>query len=279
MHKPARWAVSPALVDPRWRWFRDHCVLALPVFNGDAMSANGATIRGRSRYRQTPTVDNSSGDISIATTRLGRAFAFTGDSTNDRINFGSITSGNPLSLAGKSAFTIVVGLRYGGTPASSFPRIFDKSSSGGGNGGYVLYYDTSLGLEVHVNNQTRYRHTITLAAGDVLQVGFTCFALGTDGSFYIDGLPVATSIISSAASSVPTTTTNAAIGNWNHATNRMWDGNIDYVYILDAGAPARFFKEIHLDPFGPFRRDTAVHAIFSVPPITGAAFVQSIVMS
>jgi hypothetical protein len=39
---------------------------------------------------------------------------------------------------------------------------------------------------------------------------------------------------------VPSVTTNAAIGNWNHATDRNWHGYIDFIYlwnrVLDLGA-------------------------------------------
>jgi hypothetical protein len=42
------------------------------------------------------------------------------------------------------------------------------------------------------------------------------------------------------ANAIPSTTTNAASGNWNHTTDRNWHGYIDFVYlwdrVLDLGA-------------------------------------------
>jgi hypothetical protein len=52
---------------------------------------------------------------------------------------------------------------------------------------------------------------------------------------------------------IPSATTNAAIGNWNHTSDRNWQGYIDFIYlwnrVLDLGArreipnnPWRFVK-------------------------------------
>jgi hypothetical protein len=43
---------------------------------------------------------------------------------------------------------------------------------------------------------------------------------------WINGVEYAPTLSDTGTSSIPTTSTNAAIGNWNHTTNRMFSGVI-----------------------------------------------------
>jgi hypothetical protein len=49
-----------------------------------------------------------------------------------------------------------------------------------------------------------------------------------------------------------TATTNAAIGNWNHSTNRAWPGEIDYVYVWDRKLSAEEIYFVTTNPYFMF---------------------------
>jgi hypothetical protein len=231
-------------------------------FDQDIHAYDTAPLVDRSRYSTTGTVDNSSSDISTSTLRYGKALTFSGDATNDRVDLGSISSSHILSYAGERQMTFFVVARYGGTPSSTFPRIFDMSNAGGPVDGYTLSYDTSaprFGFVAQENSNTLIRlfYNYTLSSGEVFTLGGTLYEDGstvTGGQLYFNGIPVSTTVEATPALTGFTSNTHdMAIGNWNHATDRMWDGEIAALYMLGGTANDDFFRELHRDPFGPFR--------------------------
>ena len=176
-------------------------------------------------------------------TANGVGWANSGNSTNSRINLGSIPSNNPLSLAGQRKATWFTLIEWGGyTLSSAFPRVIDKSSSGSGAGGWAFYYDSGLpgwfisldgsNFGVSPTGEIAQPSSPELFSSGIsydLEGGIS----GTNIGYYSNGLLVATK---NTAVTIPTTTTNAAIGNWNHSTDRecafpilvvaVWSGRV-----------------------------------------------------
>ena len=192
-------------------------------------------------------VDNSSGDITRGVVaELGRVPVFSGDGTNDRIQIAggsSIATSDPLSLAGLNTFTVAFALTYNGSPNSSFPRVFDRSNGGNALNGYAVWLATGSPDKLAFRTGTT---TSTTSAtqwdsdGDPFAahgVPYWCAFVGTDidsvagGQWYLNGLPIATTALARNAATVPSVATAMSIGNWNHTTDRMWDGAIAYVGI------------------------------------------------
>lgn len=275
--KPSLWGISPGQIEPKWGQFHTNLVGAWMPFSLDVPENAKAEeiVYDRSIHHNDGTLDNSSADLSQVFTVQGRALQFTGDNTNDRIRLGSTNSGNPLSLAGLAKCTVIVGCLYNGLPASSFPRIIDKSDSGNAQNGWMLIFNDSTDeFQFYAGNSTtsnfdRWDYARVLSVGDEFQIAFTTPNFPTTGQFYFDGLPVATSHGQDGTPSVfSSTTTDMAIGNWNHAINRMWRGRIDYVYVLNEAFGDSFFLEIYKDPFGPFRLADEAKVVYDLAAVT-----------
>ena len=249
------------------QWFWRNIRAAFLPFDMDANADDGGLIFDHA-HRKIGTVDNSSADITVSTRPYGRVLTFSGDATNDRVDLGSIAPGHPLYFGGEDKLSFVARLRYGGSPSSTFPRPFDKSNSGNGTNGYGLWYDTGVGgfefRSTSGANFYKITYSTALSGGDEFDLGFTTVDGSlNDGQFYRDGASVTSVTVTTSLNSFPSVTTNMAIGNWNHATDRMWDGDIGFLYIFGAEAPAEVFEQLFLDPFGPFR------PIESVAPFLG----------
>ena len=184
-----------------------------------------------------PVIENSSGDVTPAIVDgLGvRSLNFAGDATNDRVDLGSIDVNSPLKFSSHE-MTFFAWLNYSGesSTVNSFPRILDVSNGGNGSNGYAFWMNESNNrLSVQVNG-TGARHdanNIFDSAND----GIGLYALGysmisqTSGAFYKNG-----SLFFSPTNSLGsfgTTTTNGAIGNWNHSTSRMMGGELPIVLL------------------------------------------------
>jgi hypothetical protein len=78
---------------------------------------------------------------------------------------------------------------------------------------------------------------------------------GTTAELWVDGVNLGAPTATEATPQfpAPAADTNAAIGNWNHATGRGWEGEIACVYVFDRAMPDTLLRDISLDPYGMFR--------------------------
>lgn len=193
-------------------------------------------------------VDNSSGDVTRGVVaELGRVPVFSGDASNDRIQVdggANIAVTDPLSLAGLDTFTAAFAVSYNGTPNSSFPRIFDRSNDTNARNGYGCWLSTGspdkLSFRINTASSTVFTQWETSGGAPIPTDGtptWCCFVATdidslTGGQWYIDGAPVSTGALGGRnVAAVPSVATPMAIGNWTHASDRMWDGAIAYVGI------------------------------------------------
>lgn len=141
------------------------------------------------------------------------------DGGDDFIQLGSIDVNNKLSLF-DTDFTIAFWMKPSGT-GDSYQRILDKSNNSNAKNGYALYIQgghlylmtngvsTATALNYCSNNQ--WQHVVLVCSKDstnhILYKNAVSFELGTKG-----------------AVSIPSATTNARIGTWNHSNGREFNG-------------------------------------------------------
>lgn len=212
----------------------------------------------------------------------GPGIVGTGAGTTDRIDLGSIDSANPLSLSATDACTIIFRAYHESTAASgAFPRIIDKSTAGSGAGGWGLwYYTTTDAYTFRVDSEATYPTTGAVSR-DTWHTGIIRRD-GTDWRFFIleDGGNLAETNGTASSSTIPTTTANCAIGNWNSAGGRMLDGNIAFVGVWDTAFADALCRQVIRDPyrhiFCPRRKVldfTAAAGGVSVTPSAGSVSV------
>lgn len=183
--------------------------------------------------------------ITSVVDQYGRAMNCTADNSTDRINLGSIVSSNPLSLSQGLACTIIARMYVNsGTKNNTFPRIIDKSNSGSGAGGWAMDYSGSGVLEFYING--------SFMSGPSTNVisGWHTFGFMRDESgnyeYFIDEESIGSGNDTTA---FPTTTTNAALLNWNHSTDRAWNGKADYIYVFDERLTETALRQITATPW------------------------------
>lgn len=190
------------------------------------------------------TVDNSSSSISQTPAHIGSgrySSEFVGNTSDDRIQLGSITSADPISFFGQTDISIVARCNYA-LSGSEYPRVIDKSDGVIGTNGWSWFIregpppafefgingdSNSTGGEYNPNLTTFPVRSLGLNVTNVplsgtATVGIRGFANGKFSGFRAEPL-----------GPFPSTTTDASVGNWNHTSNRQWNGNIEYVALFD----------------------------------------------
>lgn len=168
------------------------------------------------------------------------------DNTADRINLGSIPSTNPISCSAHNEISIIAGIdntRNSSYHGNVFPRIIDKSDGGSAANGWALYprvSDGDMSIEIAGSNYIWESDT----SKDFLIVCAT-HASNTARAFE-DGNFIGSS---SLPNNLPTATTNAAIGNWNHSTDRQFRAPIYFVGVYDKKISDELARELTTFPY------------------------------
>ena len=183
------------------------------------------------------TVNDLSPSGRIGTLANGVSFdgAFVFDGLDDQINFGSVPSGNILTLAtaaGATGFTFHFAVYYDGT-GDTYQRIIDKSTSGTGTNGYAVYAWSGTSspadgpLKVDQNgNQRCVGINPTLNTWQLWTV--THDASTGNYVWYLNGVQVASGTETYLC---PNVTANMTIGSWNHSTARELKGKISFMRV------------------------------------------------
>lgn len=160
-----------------------------------------------------------------------------GDASTDRINLGSIVAADFLSLSQNT--TIICRVYFDSANVNNdFPRIFDKSNGSDGTNGYGMWIWISGGLNwkfVINNNEWNCSVNTPDVSGWYTLVGR--FELDNDRCrlAVLDdkNLLLGTDEENPASPTHSSTTTDMAIANFNHSTDREWSGLIEYIYFFD----------------------------------------------
>lgn len=187
---------------------------------------------------------------------------FTGDANNHRVDLGSIATGNPLMLTATN-FTIMAKVRPRTPYGSTFPRIIDKSNSGSGANGWALYHRTDRLTLAATGAESSSPVNSLLIADLENQWSVSCVSFRNSDdivSLYSNHFdsPISRGgpmrlLGTAAGSNIATTTANAAIGNWNHTTDRNWAGDISWIYMWDRLLGLDEVNEVALAPHAMFQ--------------------------
>jgi hypothetical protein len=164
-----------------------------------------------------------------------------------RCNLGSIISSNPLSLAGVTTLTIAWHGVLHGAGGGGFGRLIDKSSAGASADGWSVFPSGTAGITLQINTVSLTSDANFYTVDEEADWAIVRYGTSTNEvSFYKNGVLHTAGTL---ATTIPTTTTDAAIGSWNHsATNRQWDGRIDWLQVWERALTAAEVLALVHDP-------------------------------
>ena len=180
-----------------------------------------------------------------------------GTSVTSRFDLGEVTSDHPLSLVNST--TLVMRVRI--DVSQGFDRLIDKSDGGNALNGWAILQATAGNLWLIKDGQYVELASVSYVVGE----WFDLF-IRSDGN----GVTIGTRDASDAwVGSVPTTTTNAALGNWNHSTtDRMTDGQVEYLHIFDSELSDEHINSVWDDPYQLYK--PSVEDVYYVPAGAGS---------
>lgn len=168
------------------------------------------------------------------------------DGTNARVDLGQITNTDALSGVPSGALSVFTKFTFGNAFNSGFPRFIDKSNGGGAANGWLLELDTS-GNDIIFQTSgitARAGYGGTQLLGETHTFGFS--AESGDIDIFLGG-----GILESFTGTFtfPGTATNAAVTNWNHATDRDGSGTIHTMMVWDRKITEDEYLELYLNPY------------------------------
>jgi len=178
-------------------------------------------------------------------TQSGNNLLSTGDNNNHRLNLESVSESDFMS--GRSDLTALSKVFYQDLGGRTAPRIFDKSNSGGGVGGYQFgAWENNNQWAFDIDNVYNLSVPHTFGADRIYEVGIT---IETDTEAHLNVRGIGTDTAAISGTYPVTTTTNAAIANWNHTTDRNWTGEIFYVYFFEGLLTDAQMEEVWNNPY------------------------------
>ncbi len=216
-----------------------HCVAVWPFLEGSGLAARDWL--GNSHAIEAGSAGNTSWD--------GLGWKIDADGADTRLDLGSITSTHPLSCSANNAASVVARLKPNAALNSTWPRIIDKSSGGSAADGWAFYLSGNDSVSFEVAGTSSNSGTISDMRGLAATVGVSA-ASGSirffhNGAFVVEQTDTWT---------ISSTSTNAAIGNWNHSTDRDLSGRLDIVYVFDRKISDQHQRALALNPWAPFYR-------------------------
>ncbi len=256
--KPAQWALTPALVDPKWEWFWRKAVFAAPLWEGGGNVQDQTPNRVSLPPSVTPaTWETSSRGRGIRSNANSESFQIT---TPDYLKIGwpaSIFCGI-TRLGSNSTNAALFGLLYSNNGANPFTSI-------------MMGHAASSEVRGEINSGGSFRNMFSDDPALDCPTGEThdyamVFKSG-DSSAYRDGILAATDGV---GLSDPTYASTSLV-TFGDGVNASRTPNCDfhYGYILDGECTAGQVKQIADDPHGPFRMLDEVGVVI-VPAAVGA---------
>ncbi len=183
----------------------------------------------------------------------GAAVQVTGDGVTDRINIGSVAGSNPLSGYGSQVISMAALVYKAPDPGNnSYWRMIDISDGANASNGWALWWYTSNNEWLVAVDGTvigDWTADSAIVTGGHRFVGVVINAKTDSHDLYLDGSLYSTE---STAVTFNATTVNGAIGNWNHAADRQWNGHIYYVYVWNRVVTAAEFAQLYSEPYCMF---------------------------
>lgn len=198
------------------------------IFNIDANDpasypGSGSTVFD-TEYGQNGTLTNG---CSFVESGGQKYFEF--DGLDDYIDFGAITSSDPVSLFGLSNMTIEFWMRNPlNSTQDTFARLIDKSTGGNGADGYAFYVTGStsqavVALVVDGNSAPAFTNSAYNANE------WTQFVITREVALWRLYINTTYRSILGYSYAFPPDTANMRIGSWNHSTGRELQGDVGVV--------------------------------------------------
>lgn len=171
---------------------------------------------------------------------------FSGDNNTHRIDLGSIAAGDRINLnaSNTDGCTFMALFRLVENSNNNFPRLFDKSNGGNAAEGWAAYPNVgSNRFDFQADGVTAV--TFTTFTNSYFEGNWRLIVITHDGGSANkmygsqilrnprDKAVIAQTETETKTMNFPTTTTNAALGNWNHATDRNFQGQIALIATWD----------------------------------------------
>lgn len=206
---------------------QDNLILRVDASESESYSGTGATWFDISDNENNGTLTN--GPVYNDT-----YFEFDGD--NDFVDFGAITTSNPLQLsspAGGGA-TFMFAVNFDGS-GDNFQRIIDKSDAGSGANGYSIWAGGAAGnpmgtLAYVINNNGNVASTIQCVAGTWYIIALTHDQSTGNYVWYLNGVSNDTGTLSYSYINIEK---NMRIGSWNHDVGRELNGKIGFMLVYE----------------------------------------------
>lgn len=211
----------------------------------------------------------------------GKVLLSSANASTARVDVGAIPVDHPLQLNNQSG-TIAAKVYFDTSiSTSAFPRIIDKSSGSFAQNGWAVYLTNNniirfskSGSEYTVFTGTEIENNwmlviINFTGGDAFTYGN--FDLRhRKGIYKLDQNLTASNTINNVE-------TNLAIGNWNHATDRNWEGMISWVQVWNRSLSVEEMNKLSTFPFDHFTNPripdiTSFYRAFVAPTIPTYAF-------
>ena len=208
------------------------------VFNMDAAAYKSYPRTGTNVFNLASGSLPNSGSLinGLTWTGISPSSSFNFDGDDDYIELGQIDSSNPISFVGTTENTWEVWINSTGT-GDTYQRIIDKSSAGGGVGGWFFSLGSNPSLQriyCKINNQTGIDDvTISGYTHNVWQHLVVTRVNDTTNGWktYLNG--VLKDERNSGNNPIPTNTEGCRIGSWNHSTAREFNGQIAVVRLYN----------------------------------------------
>jgi hypothetical protein len=194
----------------------DSLIYAIDTANSNSYVSGSTALNDQTANQNNGTLTNGVGFNSAN----GGSLDF--DGNDDYVELGSIDSSNPLSLYGQTDFSVEVWSNSNQT-GDDYQRIIDKSNGSSCQNGWGVVQRPSGGLiYLFIDGGAVSTYTDSGVESGVWR-NYLWTRKNTTTKLYINGILVDTDIYTKA---VPSTTTNARIGSWNHSTAREYNGKI-----------------------------------------------------
>ena len=261
--KPAKWAITPGLIDPKWRQIQSKTIMAAPCWEGSGPSL---WAHGRRRTEGTFT-DTGWGvnDLGIGVSGNGTA---TGDGIRIDIDFNDFFD----TRVNGTTFSVVAVASSPAWTTGTYAFIGKRASSVGWR-----FAKVTNSLELILLGIDGYTSTATLVApnGSTAVVGFTAIT-GTDVKFYEGGRQLGDPVAITSHGSL--SVADFAIWSWwdgnQTRLENEWNGIGNAIYVFSPSLTAAEHALIAADPFGPITMVDEVGSVI-VPAAAAAALAAT----
>lgn len=257
--KPAQWALTPGLVDPKWGWFWARAVFAAPIWEG------AGNIRDYTPHKL---------DLPPSVTPATWETSLRGHVVRSNSGSEAFQTTTPEYLKLGFPVTVFMGITRVSAPTIN-AALFGVLPNDSGASPFTSFIFGSSGTATRVrfdiNNGGSFKALFNSLDAMNCSVGETCdygvIIKSGDSTAYLNGVLAATD----ASTFSDPTFTSTSLTTFGDGVNAARDAGVDfhYGYILDGECSEAQLQQVAADPWGMFRMADEVGVVI-VPAAVGA---------